>query len=324
MPSPISLLRPSPIPLHAVRQLDAGRMRARDVADFVRVRTGVYADRRLWQGLAPWDRYLARVHAVAARRPDTIFAFESAAALLGLPIFEEPRDIHTYDPDRTRSRRFGDVVVHTSEDPKMIRSGVISVTSVADTALDLLRVLTPAFALAVADAAIAPSLANATSRAHLRALAETRANPRRRAQALWAVDRADPQAESPAESISRAVIEWTGFEAPELQRWFSSEGFDDRVDFFFPRARVIGESDGYDKYAAEESRDAVRGIVAEKQREDRLRRQCDGFARWDRADALAVTPLRRKLHAAGLRAERPEQTVMLATLRARRPDGRHP
>ena len=233
MPSPISLLRPSPIPLHAVRQLDAGRMR--DVADFVRVRTGVYADRRLWQGLAPWDRYLARVHAVAARRPDTIFAFESAAALLGLPVFGEPRDIHTYDPDRTRSRRFGDVVVHTSEDPRMIRSGVISVTSVADTALDLLRVLTPAFALAVADAAIAPSLANATSRAHLRALAETAANPRRRAQALWAVDRADPQAESPAESISRAVIEWTGFEAPELQRWFSSEGFDDRVDFFFPR-----------------------------------------------------------------------------------------
>ncbi len=290
--------------------------------DFIRVRTGVYAERRLWHGLAPWDRYLARVHAVAARRPGTVFAFESAAALLGLPIFGEPADIHVYDPERSRSRRFGDVAVHTSEDPRMIRSGVISVTSVADTTLDLLRVLTPAFALAVADAAIAPRRSDAADRSHMRALAESRANPRRRDQVLWAVDRADPRSESPGESISRAVIEWSGFEAPELQRWFSSEGFDDRVDFFFPRARAIGESDGYGKYAASEAPEAVRAVVAEKRREDRLRRQCDGFARWDQADALAVTPLRRKLHAAGLRPERAEHAAMLATLATRRADGR--
>ncbi|MDZ8161126.1 hypothetical protein [Microbacterium aquimaris] len=322
MPDSTSLLRPSPVPLHCARAFDTGRLRVRADQDFIRVRTGVYAERRLWHGLAPWDRYLARVHAVAARRPGTVFAFESAAALLGLPIFGEPADIHVYDPERSRSRRFGDVAVHTSEDPRMIRSGVISVTSVADTTLDLLRVLTPAFALAVADAAIAPLRSDAADRSHMRALAESRANPRRRDQVLWAVDRADPRSESPGESISRAVIEWSGFEAPELQRWFSSEGFDDRVDFFFPRARAIGESDGYGKYAASEAPEAVRAIVAEKRREDRLRRQCDGFARWDRADALAVTPLRRKLHAAGLRPERAEHAAMLATLATRRADGR--
>ena len=110
-----------------------------------------------WVRLAPWERYLARVHAFALLHPDAVFSHESAAALSGLPIFGEPRDIHVYDPDRAQSRRFGDVCVHTSTDRCTITDRAFArTTSVAQTAIDLMRVLPPAYALAVADSAVSP------------------------------------------------------------------------------------------------------------------------------------------------------------------------
>ncbi len=78
---------------------------------YIRVRAGVYAPRAEWDRLKPWERYLARVHAYALVNPDAVFSHESAAALLGLPLFGEPRDIHTYDLSRKTSNRFGDVFV---------------------------------------------------------------------------------------------------------------------------------------------------------------------------------------------------------------------
>ena len=82
---------------------------------------------------------------------------ESAAVLSGLPIFGEPRDIHIYDPDRAHSRRFGDVCVHTSTDACGLDArSYVTTTSVAQTVVDLMRVLPPAFAVAMADTAVSP------------------------------------------------------------------------------------------------------------------------------------------------------------------------
>lgn len=279
------------------------------------MRSGIYAATAAWRRLKPWERYLARVHAFALRSPGAVFSHESAAALLGLPVFGEPRDIHVFDPGRTRSFRFGDVLVHTSQDSRAIlERGSFAVTAVADTVVDLARVLPPAFGLATVDAALGggpghPSLDDMRDRAR------EQSARRGRLKLAWICDQADGRAESPGESVSRAVISWWGFEPPEVQVEFAHEGVVDRVDFFWRRHRAMGESDGYSKYAADDPVELKRQLIAEKVREDRLRRHQGALARWDWSDSMRAVPLRDKLLLAGLEPAGRARTAMLATLR---------
>lgn len=143
-------------------------------------------------------------------------------------------------------------------------------------------------------------------------LASASTNRRGIRQLDWLWPRLDGRAESPGESVSRAVIQWCGFAEPDLQREFRFEGSTDRTDFFWDRVRAAGESDGYGKYAGAE---AAR-VIAEKRREDRLRRNLDGFARWDWADTMRVAPLRHALISAGVPIVRPPASALLQTLRA--------
>jgi hypothetical protein len=92
------VVRPSPVELYRVRDALMGTRTLRDGIRYHRVRAGVYAPRAAWDGLAPWERYLARVHAYAIVNPDALFAYESAAALLGLPITSPGRDGVTEGP----------------------------------------------------------------------------------------------------------------------------------------------------------------------------------------------------------------------------------
>lgn len=303
---------PCPAPLLIAHDADP-TSRPRELSGHLRLRRGVYVSAQAWRALEPWDRYLTRVHAVAAIRPGSIFCLESAAALRGLPLFGEPRNIHVYDPLATRSTSFGDIVVHTSGTPRVVRRiGDLDVVDTADTVLDLARALPPAFALATVDAAIGPGSQPALALDEIvDALAGRASGSRGTRRARWAIDRADARAESVGESVSRAVIEWLGYPPPALQRTFRFEGSEDRVDFFWEGEGVVGESDGFGKY----ERDAVASIVREKRREDRLRRHVSGFARWGWADAMRADPLDRSLAAAGLRPVRARQHGMLATLR---------
>ena len=285
---------------------------------YVRIRSGVYADRVAYTALPSWRRYAVRVHAFARAHPDAVLCLESAAVVLGIPCFGEPKDIHVYDPDRATSRRFGDVVVHTSADPREVgRIGGIHTTSPLDTTVDLVRVLPPAQGLAVADAAISEAQAGFTHLAALRERSDGQQNRRGRAVLRWAWAHADERSESPGESVSRAIIGWCGFEQPELQVGFDYEGWSDRVDFLFPSRHAIGESDGWEKYALGDPQEAAKKLADEKRREDRLRRHGHPFARWTLADAWAVTPLERALSAAGVPRPRPREAAMLASVRRR-------
>ncbi len=279
-----------------------------------RIRAGAYVRVAEWEGLAPWERYRLRVDAVARTWTAPAFCLESAAVLLGtLPLFGEPREIHLLSPDG-RSWREGDVVVHGSKDARtLVRAKGSGVTCLEDTALDLCRVLPPAFALAVADAALR---ALAPSGTLLRLGDRGRAQENRRGlrQLDWVQHRAVAVAESPGESVSRAVIEWLGHEDPELQHTFRYEGAHDRSDFYWPRMRCIGESDGYGKYDADDPIAMKAHFVREKQREDRLRRHEDGFIRWDWGDSIAWQRLGSKLRDGGLVPIRPPASAMLATL----------
>ncbi|WP_322411895.1 hypothetical protein [Microbacterium invictum] len=311
------LIHPSPIILLTSRDAEAISRRPSDDPSLVRVRHGVYAGLAEWQALAPWNRYLARVHAAAMSLGDVVFSHESAAALLGLPVFGEPAHIHLLD-ETGHTRRFGDVIVHSATGHRDIEgSAGLSMTSLADTTVDLARLLPPAYGLAVADAA----LRRLESEGRVLAVDEIAARQRttRGARRLqWVAENATPVAESPGESVSRAVIGWLGFEAPELQVTFAVEGFVDRCDFFWRHQNVAGESDGYGKYPADPAL-ARAALLLEKKREDRLRRRLDDLARWDWDDAHLVEPLDQKLHAAGLRPVTRRNEAALATMWALRP-----
>ena len=78
--------------------------------------------------------------------------------------------------------------------------------------------------------------------------------------------------------------------------------------------RALGESDGYEKYRGKDPDDTVRRVVDEKRREDRLRRCCRSFGRWDWATTLAVAPLAKKLDEMGVRRVAPSRKALLTTL----------
>lgn len=305
----------SPVPLLLARDAAASGVRIRGDRTLVRIRPGVYADRAATAALPPWSRYLVRVHALALVRPDATFSHESAAALGGLPIFGEPALIHLFDHDRAHARRVGDVAVHTSQDaPRTMLCGGVRLTEPSQTAVDLMRVLPPALGLCVGDAVVSTLQGGRASVEALRELADAQTTTRGRRRLELLFELIDGRAESSGESLSRAVILWSGFEPPDLQVRIACEGHADRVDFLWPSVRAIGESDGYGKYRADTVERTVERMVAEKRREDRLRRWSRSFGRWDWADALAVAPLVHRLAQMGIPRIAAPRAALLATV----------
>lgn len=285
-------------------------------ARWMRVRKGIYVDRESFEKLPARKKYAVRVHAFVRKFPDAVLCLESAGVIHGVPQFDEPKDIHVFDPERTASWRHGDVSVHTSRDPRDIEvvDGVV-VTSLVDTVCDLLRVVSPAQGLSIADAAISPVQGGTLSVDTLRERSDDQQNQRGRARMQWALAQANPLSESPAESLSRAVIAWSGFETPELQREFNYDGALDRADFYFPSCRAIGEADGWGKYGLDNPDEAAEHLKDEKRREDRLRRHRHPFARWELRDVWKVDPVGKALAAAGVPLVGPRQSAMLLTLK---------
>lgn len=101
---------------------------------------------------------------------------------------------------------------------------------------------------------------------------------------------ADGQAESVGESYSRALMYELGFEIPHLQIWIHRNGRRiARVDFYWPKLRLVGEFDGAMKYARAEDlsgRAPVEVLMAEKRREDEIRANGERVVRWGWEDLL--------------------------------------
>ena len=110
---------------------------------------------------------------------------------------------------------YADVRVHTSADRRRaVEQDGIRCSLLADVVVDLARVLPPAFALAVADAALR---AGTITSSELLDLAAAQRNPRGRRKLDWVLAHGDRRSESVGESVSRAVMEWCGFPAVDLQ-----------------------------------------------------------------------------------------------------------
>ncbi len=100
-----------------------------------------------------------------------------------------------------------------------------------------------------------------------------------------AVARADPRAESPLESCSRGFVLERNLPRPEVGVPVVADGRTYYGDLVWRTLRVIGEADGWCKYAA----DPMGRLRAEKHREDALRRAGWIVVRWT-SDELLRTP----------------------------------
>src|SRR5699024_6730398 len=117
------------------------------------------------------------------------------------------------------------------------------------------------------------------------------------------LDRVTTLAQTPLEPLSRWLIEHLGFAMPVLQQqvWLSGLGRAAYGDLYWPDVGVIGEADGHGKYLGAGSADgAAQRVIEEKQREDELRAQSEGFARWGWSDVWRPARLEAILLRAGV------------------------
>lgn len=263
-----------------------------DRGEIVRLRRGVYT---VVGNADPADVIRA---ALLTCRPGAIVGFAAAAVLHGLPTVG-PRVLQRVDvyaaPDAIVSggRPRIEVRVHHLPVPEaqvMQLDGVL-VTSLARTAVDVSRGFDIARAVVALDAARRAGV-------RLRDLWDARhATHGQRGVAVLdeALRECTPKSESPLESISRLRFVRAGLPRPVLQREVEgASGRRYRVDFCWPKQRVIGEADGAVKYADRAA------VLAEKKREDDLRAAGWTVVRWGWDDIIRtpdaiVARLRRAL-----------------------------
>lgn len=261
---------------HRPDESDTVRRRAA-AGELTRIGRGIYVDSAGWQTLRPAERHRLRIGAVADRiRSDQVVSHVSAAVVLAVPLVSDPPDrVHLTTPGADRRTTNATFVVHADLSPGSDRTIVTTPDGIRTSgpervAADL--ALTMPFTDAVV--ALDDLLRRGTDRSTVRQTVQRR-GPKGRRRALRAIDFADPQSESPGESVGRVRFDQFGTEPPVLQHRFAQSGAPDIVvDFWFPGAGVVIEFDGEVKYRDAQmrgGRSAEDVVIAEKLREDRLR-----------------------------------------------------
>jgi hypothetical protein len=274
----------------------------------VRLRRGVYLDADRHAEQAALDRYRSSVLAAARQRREPIFAGETAAVLLGLPIIGVPEQIVLLSPGPSGRRRNGVVELARRGDEAIVEYDGRRMTAIADTVIDIARTSTLLRALVVADAALhTPRFGSRAPRCSAADLDEAYHSrlpfPRSRRVAAM-LERASPDADTPLETLSRLRIEELGFPPPEVQFAVMrpDHALPAYLDFAWPEHGIWGEADGAMKYTGEAGDPSgARRVLDEKRREDEIR-AVTGWrcVRWGWRDAWDGRLLRDILRRAGL------------------------
>lgn len=259
-----------------------------------RYRSGDYLPPDMDPFLAARLDHIDRSLAHAGRNTGTTIGFESGAICLGLPLYSRvPEDVTlvvspgSWTGRRTRIRFRQGVV-----DPSDLAQPWPRITSAQRTVLDLARTASLADALSVGDRAQSLGLLDL---ADLHTRIDALQGQRGCRRARLAVSLIDGLRETPLESASFAYFVEHRLPLPACQVTIRSRlgRFLGRVDFLWEQARLVGEADGRLKYTDEAA------LYAEKRREDDIRGEGLGVARWGAVDlrsgALAER-LRRLLH----------------------------
>ena len=287
--------------------------RAVNAGELVAIAPGICLPTDVWARCSVDDRNLARIRALAlTARSTLVFAAESAAALWRLPIVGAWPDRVTVLGARTGGGRSTRRVIRRCEgvpDEVWVVDG-LATTGLARTVVDVARHATFGVAVAMADRALAVkrgtdagALSCTATKAELFGALAALDLVHGSAKAEAVIEFADGDADSAGESISRVVIHRLGFPAPILQQVFHDSSGRMVGDFWWPEVSLVGEFDGRGKYLRDEytkGRSPADVVLAEKERENRIRALGPTVVRWGWEEAMAPPLLRRKLLAAGL------------------------
>lgn len=284
-----------------------------------RIGWGQYAPAAVWAGLDRDERYALRVRAAALVRGGTLpLSHQSAAVLWRLPLLVPwPAEVHFLTERSAGGRSDPGIRKHAvgfdARDVE-VHDGVL-VTSVARTVIELATTVDLRSAVAAADRALAVDrsgrTAPLTDRATLFETWERMLPFRGSVRARTVLDFATPLSGSPDESGSRVTMALAGLPEPVLQYPFVLEDRMVFTDFFWLHRRGVGESDGRVKYLDPvmlAGRTPAEVVYDEKLREDGIRRQVNGFVRWDHAIGMSVPRLTARLAHLGLTPGRPRLT----------------
>ena len=224
--------------------------------------------------------HLTKAFAAQRRISGSALMLGSAALALDLPLVSGvPELVELAVPSRSwAGMRSGVRRRHQPIVPTDLDSRQPCVTSPERTWMDVARLLSGPDALSVGDAALRAGLVTSFQLAQR---LELMGNVRGHKRARQALAHLSPLRESPLESLSwYRFVQW-GIPLPLMQEAFYDErGLVGRVDFWWPDVRVVGEADGLLKYASWDV------VVAEKRREDRLRRLGVRVVRWTWSDLM--------------------------------------
>lgn len=271
----------------------AGRALSRGVArgTHLRLRRGVHVEAAVWRRLTKEERLLLRIVAIAATAPTRpVLSHWSAALLHGLPIARRAAELVDLAVEGNRNRTVAGARVHrlALDGDEVVEIDGVLCTSLIRTVVDLARDTGFEEAVVVADVAL--RVLGPDGRTRIGDAAD-RSDRRRGAVRLQRVLAfADPRSGSPGESISRVRMDRLGFIRPDLQVPIETDGVVEYADFGWDEVDGAGEFDGEVKYRDERyrgGRDVVEVVIAEKDRENRVRRRRPRFARWVWADLMA-------------------------------------
>lgn len=265
-----------------------------------RMLPGAYVRVKEFAGLTVDERYRLLIAATALIFPENQFSHDSAAALWRLPsIGAWPEVAHALAPRGAggRSKKF--IVRHCiGLDLEPLEIDGVTTTSLTRTLADL--ACQPSFGRAVAmldDGFRTPIEGDwrfgivPPTKSEVLALLEDLLPVPGHARARRAIEFADAASGSAGESLSRVQFRALGLPSPQLQvKFYDYLGYIGTVDFYWPELGLIGEFDGHSKYgdARRFARhlSAQEVVVAEKEREDRLRAVSNDFVRWNWQTAL--------------------------------------
>ncbi|SFL22579.1 type IV toxin-antitoxin system AbiEi family antitoxin domain-containing protein [Geodermatophilus ruber] len=272
--------------------------------DLVRLRRGAYVDSVLPAGPAAQHRLLVRATMAGLRR-SAIVSHQSAAVLLGLPLWDVALDrVHVTRQPRAWDFTSGVVRCHVARirDDEIVEVDGLAVTSPVRTALDLARSLPHEAAVVALDAALHAAL---LSHDELRArLFDVVGTPGSRSAARAVAD-ADARSESVGESRSRVILHRWKLAPSALQFEVRRDGLlIARTDFAWEDERLVGEFDGRIKYGRllRPGQDPGDAVFAEKRREDGIRDEDWSVTRWVWAELQRPHRLAAKVRRARERA----------------------
>jgi predicted transcriptional regulator of viral defense system len=266
------------------------------------LRRGIYVEGSLPDDLLA--RHVLQVRAaLEGLAVDVVVSHVSAAVLHGLRIWAVPLNrVHVTRPRRNGGRCGAFVHVHTAplDHAEVVVVAGLRVTSLARTVVDLARSLPFEQAVVVADSAMFYKRTNRIEETDMAEALERAPRWPGSPAARRAIAFANGLSESVGESRSRVAIAAAGLPPPVLQWEVRTGGtgvFIGRVDFGWPELRTVGEFDGLVKYGRtlQPDQDPVEILVAEKRREDALRAEDLGVARWIWADLPRFAPVAARL-----------------------------